>query len=89
MSVETNQNYTARCITTQTIPCIFVYHTRVSSRSKCSENYMFISQEHSEGRNCNIDIGNKSFERVEHFKYFGKFLTNENNFHIENSGNAC
>jgi hypothetical protein len=49
---------------------------------------MFMPQEHSEGQNCTIQIGHKSFERVEHFKYFGKIVTDKNCVHIENSGNA-
>jgi hypothetical protein len=39
---------------------------------------MFMSQEHSEGQNCNIQIGHKSFERVEQFKNFGKILRDKN-----------
>jgi hypothetical protein len=40
-----------------------------------------------------IYIGNKSFERVEHFKYLVTSLMNQNSFHGEKcrlqSGNAC
>jgi hypothetical protein len=41
-----------------------------------------------------IYMGNKSFERVEHFKYSGTSRTNQNSFHEEikcrlQSGNAC
>ena len=39
-------------------------------------------------------IGNKSFERVQHFKYFGTYLMNQNSVREEikcrlQSGNAC
>ena len=42
----------------------------------------------------NIQIGNKSFERVQQFKYWGTSLTNENFNHKEiksrlESENAC
>jgi hypothetical protein len=33
--------------------------------------YMFMSRDQNAGRNGNIQIGNKSFETVEHFKYLG------------------
>ena len=44
--------------------------------------------------NHNIKIDNKSFERVEEFKYLGKPLTNKNSIQEEiksrlKSGNAC
>ena len=36
--------------------------------------YMVISREQKAGRSHNIKTGNKSFERVEEFKYFGTNL---------------
>jgi hypothetical protein len=36
--------------------------------------YMVMSQDQNAGRNGNIQIGNKSFETVEHFKYLGTTL---------------
>jgi UDP-galactopyranose mutase len=46
------------------------------------------------GHNHNINIGNKSFERVEEFKYLGATLTDRNSIQEEiksrlKSGNAC
>ena len=38
--------------------------------------YMVMSQDQHVVQNYNIYIGNKSFERVEHFKYLGTSLTN-------------
>jgi hypothetical protein len=35
-----------------------------------------MSQNQNSGHNHNIKIDNKSFERVEEFKYFGAMLTN-------------
>jgi hypothetical protein len=46
------------------------------------------------GQNGYIQIGNKSFETVEQFKYLGTTLTNQNSIREEiksklKSGNAC
>jgi hypothetical protein len=38
--------------------------------------YMVMSRNHNAGHNHNIKMGNKSFERVEGFKYFKKIITN-------------
>jgi sorting nexin-29 len=56
--------------------------------------YMVMSQNQNAGRNHNIKVNNKSFERVEEFKYLGTILTNRNAIHEEiksrlKSGNAC
>ncbi len=40
--------------------------------------YMVMSQDQHAVQNHNVYIGNKSFERVEHFKYLGTSLTNQN-----------
>jgi hypothetical protein len=42
--------------------------------------YMVISQNQNAGHNHNIKINNKSFERVEEFKYLGATLTIETPF---------
>jgi hypothetical protein len=40
--------------------------------------YMVMSRNQNAGHNHNIKIDNKSFERVEEFKYLGATLTNQN-----------
>jgi hypothetical protein len=52
------------------------------------------SQDQNAEQNGNIHIGNKSFETMEHFKYLGTTLTDQNSIHEEiksrlKSGNAC
>jgi hypothetical protein len=56
--------------------------------------YMVISRDQNSGQNHNIKIDNKSFERVEQFKYLGTTLMNQNPIQEElksrlKSGNAC
>jgi hypothetical protein len=56
--------------------------------------YMIMSRNQNREQNHNIKTDNKSFERVEQFKYLGKPLTNKNLIHEEiksrlKSGNAC
>jgi len=53
-----------------------------------------MSPDQNAGRSHNIMIDNINFERVEHFKYLGKVLTDKNFIHEEiksrlKSGNAC
>jgi len=55
---------------------------------------MVICRDQNAGRSVSIKTGNSSFERAEHFKYFGTTLTNQNSIQEEvksrlNSGNAC
>jgi hypothetical protein len=55
--------------------------------------YMVMSRDQNVGQNINIQIGNKSFETVQEFKYLGT-TTDQNSIHEEiktrlNSGNAC
>jgi hypothetical protein len=52
-----------------------------------------MSRDQNAGQNGYIQIGNKSFETVEQFKYLGTTLTNQNSIHEEikgrlKSGNA-
>jgi hypothetical protein len=56
--------------------------------------YMVMSRNQNAGHNHNVKIDNKSFERVEEFKYLGTTLTNRYSIHEEiksrlKSGNAC
>jgi hypothetical protein len=53
-----------------------------------------MSRKQNAGQNHNIKLDNKSFERVEQFKYLGTSLTNKNSVQEEiksrlKSGNAC
>jgi hypothetical protein len=45
--------------------------------------YMVMSRNQNAGHNHNIIMDNKSFERVEEFKYLGATLTNQNSIHEE------
>jgi hypothetical protein len=56
--------------------------------------YTVMSRDQKAGQNGNIQIGNKSFETVEQFKYLGTTLTNHNSIHEEiksrfKSRNTC
>jgi hypothetical protein len=56
--------------------------------------YMVMSRNQKAGHNHNIKTDNKSFERLEEFKYLEATLTNRNSIHEEiksrlKSGNAC
>ena len=56
--------------------------------------YMVMSGDQNAGRSHNIKTDNRSFERVEEFKYLGTILTNQNSIHGEiksrlKAGNAC
>jgi hypothetical protein len=55
---------------------------------------MVMSRKQNAGQNHNIKLDNKSFERVEQFKYLRTTLTNQNSIQEEiksrlKSGNAC
>ena len=56
--------------------------------------YMVMSRDQNAGQNGYIQIGNKSFETVEQFKYLETTLMNQNSMHEEiksrlKSGNTC
>jgi hypothetical protein len=55
---------------------------------------MVMSRDQNAGQSMNIWTGNKSFGTVQHFKYLGTTLTNQNSINEENKsrlklGNAC
>jgi hypothetical protein len=45
--------------------------------------YMVMSRDQNVGQNGKIQIGNTSFKTVEHFKYLGTTLKNQNSIHEE------
>jgi hypothetical protein len=56
--------------------------------------YVSLSRHLNAGRNRDIKIGNRCFEHVAQFRYFGTTITNQNMIQEEikrrlNSGNAC
>jgi len=56
--------------------------------------YMIMSGDQNEGRSLNMKVDNRSFERLEEFKYLGTTLTNQNSIREEfksrfKSGNGC
>ena len=50
-----------------------------AEKTKC----MVMSQNQCAGQNHNIQIGNKSSEKVEYLKYLGTILTDQNSIHDE------
>jgi hypothetical protein len=54
---------------------------------------MLLTRHQNAGQNHNIKIGDRSFENVAKFKYFGTTVTNQNLIQEEirrlNPGNAC
>jgi hypothetical protein len=53
-----------------------------------------MSSQQNRGQDCNIKVGNKSFENLLRSKYLGMTLTNQNCIYKDiknrlNSGNAC
>jgi hypothetical protein len=62
--------------------------------SAAKYKYMVMSRDQNAGQNHNIKIVNKSFERVEHYKYLGRNQTNQKSIREKiksrlKSGNAC
>jgi hypothetical protein len=56
--------------------------------------YILMSCDQNADQNLDIEVGNRSFENVSHFMYFGMTVTNQNLIWEEikrrlNSGNAC
>jgi hypothetical protein len=56
--------------------------------------YTLLSHHQNAGQNHDIKIANRCFENVEHFRYLGVTITNQNLIQEEikrrlNSGNAC
>jgi hypothetical protein len=46
-------------------------------------NYMIMTRDQNAGQNHNIKLDNKSFERVEQFKYLGTTLKDRNSIQEE------
>ena len=56
--------------------------------------YVVKFRDQNAGKNGKVQVGNKSFETVEQFNYFGTTLTNQNSVHEKlksslKSGNSC
>jgi hypothetical protein len=72
-----------------------VLHIEIGSGVNAEKTeYTVMSRDQNARQNSNIKIGNKSLGTVEHFKYLGMTLTNQNSIHEEiksrlKSGNAC
>ena len=70
--------------------------TRETGLEVCADKtkYTVMSRNQNAGRNHSVRIDNRTFERVEEFKYLGTTLTNQNSILEEiksrlRSGNAC
>ena len=69
--------------------CSLVYASLVPSKEAGQEvsavqvKYMLMFREQNSGQNHKIEIGNKSFEKLAKFKYFGTTITNRNCRHGE------
>jgi len=64
------------------------------SADKTKTKYVVTSRDQNAGRSINMKVDNRSFERVEDFKYLGTNLVNQNSIQegIKSrlkSGNAC
>jgi hypothetical protein len=69
-------------------------HYLVVAKVREKTKYIVMSRNQNAGQNHNMKIDNKSFEKVEQFKYLGTTLTNRNSIQEEiksrlKSGNAC
>ena len=73
---------------------IFHYYCSLFTReiglevSADKTKYVVMSRDQNAGRNHNVRIDNRTFERVEEFKYLGTTLTNQIKSRLR-SGNAC
>jgi hypothetical protein len=60
---------------------------------KQKTKYMLVSRDQNAGQNREIKVGNRAFENLSQFKYFGTTVTNQNliqeDIKTSNSGNAC
>jgi hypothetical protein len=54
----------------------------VVASKEMTTKYAVMYRDQHAGQNHNIQIGNKSFQRVEQFKYLGTGLTNQNSIHV-------
>ena len=70
-----------------------VIHSRLSRSKHWETGYVVMSRDRHAGPQRNVKICNKSFGKLEQFRYLGTTLTNENRIHKESksrlkSGNA-
>ena len=79
----------------ETLPTLVVASKEIGLEVNAHKTkHMVMSGDQNAGRSHNIKIDNSSFERVEHFRYLGTNLTNENSIQAGNkcrlkSQNAC
>jgi len=85
-----------RCVRSRNIKngcSIYIYIYDIS-RLRAKSKQRAMSRDRNAGRIHEIKVDNKSFERVEQFKYLGTTVTNQNYIQQEiksrlKSGNAC
>ena len=68
----------------RTLPALVVASKEIGLQANADKTkYRVTSRDQNAGRSHNIKIDNRSFERVEEFKYLGTTLTNQNSIQEE------